>query len=69
MVSIASAGFGYFVSCSTTSITTGLAIAPTIFVPLMLLGGFFLNNQLVFSRLPYFFILLFFLQFYSKFLI
>jgi len=45
LVANASAGFGYLISCTTKSTTMGLALAPTIFVPFMLLGGYFLNNK------------------------
>ena len=38
---------GYLMSCITNSIQIAIALAPAILVPLMLFGGFFLNNESV----------------------
>ena len=36
--------FGYFISCITSSLQIALALAPTLIIPVMLFGGFFLQN-------------------------
>ncbi|XP_025016852.1 protein white isoform X3 [Tetranychus urticae] len=43
----AAAGFGYFVSSISTSLTVGLELAPPLISPLALLGGAFLNNRTI----------------------
>lgn len=37
-------GFGYLISCISKDINMALAIAPTLIIPMMLFGGFFLNS-------------------------
>ena len=41
----AAAGFGYFISSITTSLTVGLEVASPAISPLSLLGGIFVNNR------------------------
>ena len=36
--------FGYLISCIAKDINMALAIAPTMIIPMMLFGGFFLNS-------------------------
>lgn len=47
LVANAAAGFGYVISAGAPSITAALAIAPLLLMPLMMNGGFFLNNRTV----------------------
>ena len=35
--------FGYFISCAAPNLQVALALAPTLIIPFMLFGGFFLN--------------------------
>jgi len=39
--------FGYFISCIASGVQMALGIAPAILIPLVLFGGFFLNNATV----------------------
>jgi len=39
--------YGYLISCATTSLSVALALGPTLTVPLLLFGGFFLQNGTV----------------------
>lgn len=43
----AAVSFGYLISCAAGSENMALALAPTLIVPLMLFGGFFLNSGTV----------------------
>ncbi|XP_025016854.1 protein white isoform X5 [Tetranychus urticae] len=43
----AAAGFGYFISSITTSLTVGLEVASPLISPLSLLGGTFVNNRTI----------------------
>ncbi|XP_055346252.1 protein white-like [Paramacrobiotus metropolitanus] len=43
----AAVSFGYLISCVAGTENLALALAPTLFVPLMLFGGFFLNSGTV----------------------
>lgn len=47
LVANAAAGFGYVISAGAPSITAALALAPLLLMPLMMNGGFFLNNRTV----------------------
>lgn len=47
LVANAAAGFGYVISASAPSITAALSLAPLLLMPLMMNGGFFLNNRTV----------------------
>nr|XP_022306323.1 protein white-like [Crassostrea virginica] len=47
LVANAAAGFGYTISAGAPSITAALALAPLLLMPLMMNGGFFLNNRTV----------------------
>ncbi|CAG0904178.1 unnamed protein product [Darwinula stevensoni] len=53
MVAIAnvSCSFGYMASCIASTVEMVLALAPTIMMPIMLLSGFFLNNDTIPSYL------------------
>lgn len=37
--------FGYLISCIAKDVNMALAIAPTLIIPMMLFGGFFLNSS------------------------
>ncbi|CAG2164007.1 unnamed protein product [Oppiella nova] len=45
LVADTACSFGYLVSCMSSGITMALTIAPTIIMPMMIFGGFFLNND------------------------
>ncbi|KAL4222302.1 ATPase [Mactra antiquata] len=51
LVSNIAVSFGYIVSTAANSVTTALAIAPPLMIPLLMFGGFFLNSD---SVPPYF---------------
>lgn len=43
LVANVSTSFGYFISCSSSSISMALSIGPPIIIPFLLFGGYFLN--------------------------
>ena len=43
LVVLAAVSFGYFISCAAPNLQVALALAPTLIIPFMLFGGFFLN--------------------------
>lgn len=45
LVANCASSFGYFVSCISSNITMALSIGPPIMIPLLIFGGFFLNND------------------------
>ncbi|CAG2173978.1 unnamed protein product [Oppiella nova] len=47
LVADTACSFGYLVSCMSSGITMALTITPTIIMPMMIFGGFFLNNELI----------------------
>ncbi|CAG0902373.1 unnamed protein product [Darwinula stevensoni] len=47
IVSNVSCSFGYMISCIANSVTMALSLAPPFIVPIMMFGGFFLNNASV----------------------
>ncbi|XP_052810071.1 protein white-like isoform X2 [Mya arenaria] len=53
--------FGYIVSAAANSVTTALAIAPPLMIPLMMFGGFFLNSD----SIPVYFIWLEYLSWFK----
>ena len=44
MVTQVVVSFGYFISCLAPSLQVALALAPTLIIPFLLFGGFFLQN-------------------------
>ncbi|XP_053373342.1 protein white-like [Mercenaria mercenaria] len=61
LVSNISVSFGYIVSTSANSVTTALALAPPLMIPLIMFGGFFLNKDSV----PVYFIWLEYLSWFK----
>ncbi|XP_060597874.1 protein white-like [Ruditapes philippinarum] len=61
LVANISVSFGYIVSTSANSVTTALAIAPPLMIPLIMFGGFFLNKDSV----PVYFIWLEYLSWFK----
>ncbi|XP_060861010.1 protein white [Metopolophium dirhodum] len=51
LVSLVAVSFGYFVSCASGSISVALSVGPTIVIPFLLFGGYFLNV----GSIPYYF--------------
>ncbi|KAF2898581.1 hypothetical protein ILUMI_07595 [Ignelater luminosus] len=43
LVANVAVGFGYFVSCMSSSVSMALSLAPPLTIPFLLFGGFFLN--------------------------
>lgn len=43
LVANVSTSFGYFISCSSSSISMALSVGPPIIIPFLLFGGYFLN--------------------------
>ncbi len=52
LIANVSTSFGYMISCSSSSISMALSIAPPIIIPFLIFGGFFLNA----SSVPSYFI-------------
>lgn len=44
LVANVATSFGYLVSCSSSTVTMALSVGPTIIIPFLLFGGFFLNS-------------------------
>ncbi|OWA50620.1 Protein white [Hypsibius exemplaris] len=57
----AAVSFGYFISCAAGSNNLAMALAPACIIPLLLFGGFFLNN----SSVPPYFIWLAYLSWFK----
>ncbi|XP_050054218.1 protein white [Aphis gossypii] len=51
LVSLVAVSFGYLVSCASGSISVALSVGPTIVIPFLLFGGYFLNV----GSIPYYF--------------
>jgi len=47
LVANCACSFGYLVSCVSSSITMALSLGPPIMIPMLIFGGFFLNNDSV----------------------
>lgn len=50
-------GFGYLISCATTSVSMAMSVGPPLIIPFLLFGGFFLNISSIpiyFKWLSYF---------------
>ena len=45
MVTQVVVSFGYFISCAAPTLNVALALAPTLIIPFLLFGGFFLQNE------------------------
>ncbi|XP_054160064.1 protein white-like [Oppia nitens] len=45
LIANSATSFGYLISCLSKNVTMALTIAPAILMPLMIFGGFFLNND------------------------
>lgn len=61
LVANISVSFGYIVSASANSVTTALALAPPLMIPLIMFGGFFLNKD----SIPVYFIWLEYLSWFK----
>ncbi|XP_060558018.1 protein white-like, partial [Ruditapes philippinarum] len=61
LVANTSVSFGYIVSAAANSVTTALAIAPPMMIPLLMFGGFFLNSD----SIPVYFIWLEYLSWFK----
>ncbi|XP_065564750.1 protein white-like isoform X2 [Artemia franciscana] len=60
LVALCATSYGYMVSCASPNLATALAISAPMMVPLMLFGGFFLNNNSV----PFYFVWLKYLSWF-----
>ncbi|XP_060607955.1 protein white-like [Ruditapes philippinarum] len=61
LVANISVSFGYIVSAAANSVTTALAFAPPMMIPLLMFGGFFLNSD----SIPVYFIWLEYLSWFK----
>jgi ABC-type multidrug transport system permease subunit len=60
LVANCASSFGYLMSCVSSSVTMALSLGPPIMIPLLLFGGFFLNNLSV----PFYFVWLKYLSWF-----
>lgn len=44
LVANVATSFGYLISCASSTVTMALSVGPTIIIPFLLFGGFFLNS-------------------------